>query len=91
MYHLGLADTFAQFQKIFAVSLPSRSDHQDALTLAASLTGLQIDFMDGIRASDIDSKTLPPGAEEFTTRGALGAWRAHMNTLRRYLFVVHAL
>lgn len=81
----------AQFQKIFAVSLPSRSDHRDALTLASSLTGLQIDFMDGILASDIDKKTLPPGAEKFTTKGALGAWRAHMNVMRRYSFVVHSL
>ncbi|KAK4555659.1 hypothetical protein LTR86_007412 [Recurvomyces mirabilis] len=68
------------FEKIFVISLPSRSDHRDAVVLASHLTGLAVDIVDGI--THVDDKAQPPGAEKFTTTGALGAWRAHMNTLQ---------
>ncbi|KAK4553311.1 hypothetical protein LTR86_009611 [Recurvomyces mirabilis] len=68
------------FQKIYAINLPSRTDHRDSISLAAHLTGLRVDYWDGV--TSLESKTLPPGGDKFTSKGALFAWRAHMNLLR---------
>jgi len=73
-----------QFEKIFVISLPSRTDHRDAVVLASHLTGLTVDIVDGI--AHVDDKARPPGAEKFITTGALGAWRAHMNTLQMLVY-----
>ena len=51
------------------------------MSLAAALTNLQFDYVDG--AKDVDDKTLPPGGiEKNLDSGALGNWRAHMNIAR---------
>ena len=51
------------------------------MSLAAALTDLRIDYVDGV--SEIDAKTLPPGGREANLNwGALGNWRAHMNIAR---------
>ena len=72
---------FIQFQKIFVINLPSRTDHRDAVSLAAALTDLQIDYVDGV--FEVDEKSLPPGGKETKLDpGALGNWRAHMNIAR---------
>ena len=70
-----------QFQKIFVINLPSRTDHRDSMSLAAALTDLQIDYVDGV--TEVDNKTLPPGGKEVNLdSGGLGNWRAHMNIAR---------
>ncbi|KAK5107372.1 hypothetical protein LTR62_001352 [Meristemomyces frigidus] len=51
------------FQKIFVINLPRRVDHRDAVSLAAHLTGLEVEYMDGV--TSLDERTLPFGAEEF--------------------------
>ena len=51
------------------------------MSLAAALTDLQIDYIDGV--TELDKKTLPPGGKEANlASGALGNWRAHMNIAR---------
>lgn len=47
------------FQKIFAISLPQRTDRQDALTLMSVLSGLEIDIAPGVRGEDVLEKTVP--------------------------------
>ena len=48
------------------------------MSLAAALTDLRIDYVDGV--SEIDNRTLPPSGKEVNLDpGALGNWRAHMN------------
>lgn len=76
------ADTIAQFQKIFVLNLPARTDNKDTVTLAASLTGLDIEFVDGV--TNVSQKALPPGdPEKDPLRPAeLGNWRAHMNAIQ---------
>lgn len=70
-----------QFQKIFVINLPARTDHRDSISLAAALTDLRIDYIDGVK--DVDNKTLPPGGKEANfPPGVLGNWRAHMNIAR---------
>lgn len=72
-----------QFEKILVINLPSRRDKRDAMSLAAALTGLQLEYIDG--AVDVEAKTLPPGgADSGRTPGELGNWRAHMDCLQRY-------
>lgn len=72
------------FEKIFVINLASRTDHRDAIALAASLTGLEVDFINGV--TKVDRKTLPPGAEESAYKDAeLGNWRAHLNVARTYV------
>ena len=63
--------------------MPERSDKRDAMTLAASLTGFNVDYVDGIRGDTIPNKSLPIGQEDRKmTNQRLGSWRAHMNTIR---------
>jgi hypothetical protein len=38
----------AQFQKIFVINLPSRTDHRDSMALASAFTDLQIEYVDGV-------------------------------------------
>ena len=73
--------TSTQFQKIFVINLPSRTDHRDSMSLAAALTDLRIDYVDGV--IEVDKKSLPPGGKEVNLdSGGLGNWRAHMNIAR---------
>ncbi|KAF2101184.1 hypothetical protein NA57DRAFT_34782 [Rhizodiscina lignyota] len=69
------------FQKIFVINLPSRTDHRDAITLAAALTDLELEFVDGV--TEVAEKALPPGGKEVKlNKGGLGNWRAHLNIMR---------
>jgi hypothetical protein len=70
-----------QFQKIFVINLPRRTDHRDSMSLAAALTGLQIEYIDGV--VDVEEKTLPPGGPDIKLQQPhLGNWRAHTNVAR---------
>ena len=63
--------------------MPERGDKRDALSLAASLTNLKLDYIDGIRGETIPNKALPKGQEERKMpNNTLGSWRAHMNAIR---------
>lgn len=48
-----------QFQKVFAINLPSRTDKRDALILSSSVTGIHVDWIDGVTPDEIDAKTYP--------------------------------
>ena len=72
-----------QFEKIFVVNLPERTDKRDALTLAASLTGIKLDFVPAIKGEDIIDKALPIGQEDRKmSQNNIGSWRSHMNAIR---------
>lgn len=71
----------SQFQKIFVIGLASRTDRRDSMSLAAALTGLQIEYVNGV--TSIDKSVLPPGdVGTITDVGTFYAWRAHMNVMR---------
>lgn len=73
--------TVVQFQKIFVISLPSRTDHRDAMSLASAFTGLDIEYVDGV--TEVNKGALPPHDEKFKLSDkSYGSWRAHMNALR---------
>jgi hypothetical protein len=72
------------FEKIFVVSLPERSDKRDALTLASSLTGFQLDWIDGVRGETIPDKAVPFGVDRKKLMETnLGSWRGHLNAVRK--------
>lgn len=48
-----------QFQKIFILSMPNRSDKRDGLTLAAFVTGLVVEYIDGVDGTAISQKAYP--------------------------------
>lgn len=54
------------------------------MTLAASLTGLDVDWIEGWSGHDVHEKALPPDSwgrpMAYDNRGS---WRAHMDALRR--------
>ena len=59
----GVANSTLGFSKIFAVGLPERTDKRDALALIARLTGLNIEWIDGVRGESIPDKAVPFGAD----------------------------
>jgi hypothetical protein len=76
----------SQFQQIFTINLPSRTDRRDAMTVAAALSNLDVTWINGIAGNEVLDKVLPGNAEDrlggFTV-GSKGSWRAHMNVLQR--------
>ena len=51
------------------------------MSLAAALTDLRVEYVDGV--TEVDKKSLPPGGTEVNLEsGGLGNWRAHMNIAR---------
>ncbi|KAK5109800.1 hypothetical protein LTR62_006533 [Meristemomyces frigidus] len=76
----NILNTTLGFQKIYVINLPRRTDHRDQASLAAHLTDLQIEYIDGV--TEVEEKTLPLGGDAITSEGAIGAWRAHANVYR---------
>lgn len=73
------------FQKVFAISLPDRSDKRDAISLTARLTGFDVEWIDGVRGESIPDKAVPLGIDRPPfPDNPLGCWRGHMNAIRRY-------
>lgn len=74
----------AQFEKVFVINLPSRSDRRDLMALAGALTGVKFDWIDGVLGDDVPDEVLPAdGRDRHISKGNKGSWRAHMNALRR--------
>ncbi|WPH04459.1 Hypothetical protein R9X50_00735000 [Acrodontium crateriforme] len=71
------------FQKVFVLNLPARTDHRDSMSLAAALTGFQVEYADGVLGATVNDKYLPPGGEKAKlSEGMKGSWRAHLNIAR---------
>ncbi|KAI9893679.1 MAG: hypothetical protein M1814_005894 [Vezdaea aestivalis] len=71
------------FHKIYCISLESRDDKRDAMVLVSSASGIQIDFWNAIKGSDIADKALPANWDRKAySDEALGCLRSHMNVLR---------
>ncbi len=75
-----------QFQDIFVLNLPSRTDKLDTFTLTSAATDFTFRVLAGV-----DGKTVPDKALTFTEgqqwepgrrRRTIGSWRAHLNFAR---------
>jgi len=70
------------FDTIFVVSLPSRTDRRDAITLSAALSGFRVEFVDGLLGKDVTDKAIPSGKGQVRLSDAsVGSWRGHMNAI----------
>ena len=77
------ANCVNQFGGIYAISLPSRTDKRDSLTLAAANANIHIDFIDGLHGDAVADHALPEDANrEALGPGNIGSWRAHMNVIQ---------
>ncbi|QBZ63647.1 hypothetical protein PoMZ_05333 [Pyricularia oryzae] len=71
------------FQKILVINLPSRTDRRDAISLAAALTNLTVEYVPGIDGSEVQERVLPADSRNKSIKkGNVGSWRAHINALR---------
>ncbi|KAI1457082.1 glycosyltransferase family 25 protein [Annulohypoxylon moriforme] len=72
------------FEKIFVIGLPSRTDRRDGMVLAAALSNLEIEFIDGVDGKSVPDKALLNSQEELKRLAdpVIGAWRAHMNAIQ---------
>lgn len=74
------------FGKVFVVGLPERTNQRDAIALTSSLTGFDVEWVDGVHGKDVPDHALPFGVDRAAlTDSNLGSWRSHMNAVRRYL------
>jgi hypothetical protein len=73
---------YFQFGDVFVISLPSRPDRRDAMSLLAAVTGMHFSLIDGVSGESVPEKALPPGIASNLKKGAIGSWRAHMNAIR---------
>ncbi|KAK3938620.1 hypothetical protein QBC46DRAFT_439812 [Diplogelasinospora grovesii] len=81
-----LNDTLG-FSKVFVINLPNRTDRRDAMTLATTITNITATFVHGISGDEVPPSVLPTdsGNNRSISKGNIGSWRAHMNTLRRVI------
>lgn len=72
------------FEKVFSIGLNERTDKRDAMTLMSSLTGFDIEWIEGVRPGNIPDKAVPFGIDVSAVRdNFLGSWRGHMNVIRQ--------
>lgn len=57
--HAPATNATLGFQKLYAISLPQRTDRQDALTLMSVLSGLDIEIAPGVLGETVMEKTIP--------------------------------
>ncbi|MCJ1364751.1 hypothetical protein MMC16_003867 [Acarospora aff. strigata] len=70
------------FEKIFVINLPARTDHRDGIALAAAVSDMSLNWVDGVNGESVLDKVLPPGmAREHLNSGGIGSWRAHLNAI----------
>ncbi|KAG6021903.1 hypothetical protein E4U41_002365 [Claviceps citrina] len=72
------------FEKVFYISLPSRSDRQDMMSMLASVTNISLTLQPGAIGADIPDKAKPSGGEGLRP-GQLGCWRSHADVWKRML------
>ncbi|ORY66120.1 family 25 glycosyltransferase [Pseudomassariella vexata] len=83
---ISITNRVTQFEKVFVIGLPERTDKRDALVLMASLTGIKLTWLDGVKGSDVTNKALPLGWDPTKMpENNLGSWRGHTNAIRQIL------
>ncbi|KAJ5217945.1 uncharacterized protein N7498_000044 [Penicillium cinerascens] len=79
---LTLEIDFLQFEHVYAIGFKGRTDKRDFLTLAASVTGFKVEWIEGVKPGGLLQKAMPNGVNlEDTEPSIIAAWRAHMNAL----------
>jgi hypothetical protein len=55
------------------------------MSLAASMTGIDLTMIPGVRAEDIHDKVVPPSWSQDRKSAGLGCWRSHANIWRKII------
>jgi len=63
--------------------MPDRTDKRDLLAAAASVTGMQVEFIDGFDGSKANPKAVPDSWNKAESNSTYGCWRAHMNIFQK--------
>ncbi|KIX95985.1 uncharacterized protein Z520_08240 [Fonsecaea multimorphosa CBS 102226] len=69
------------FQEIYMISLPDRSDKQDAFAMQAAFSDISYKQVDGVYGHDVPVKALPHTMGQESN--VIGCWRAHVNVYQR--------
>lgn len=65
------------------VSMPSRTDRRDGMTLQAALSNLNINFIDGILGQNVPDSAIPTSQDHGRMADpSIGSWRGHMNAIQ---------
>ena len=56
-----------QFQKIYILSMPERTDKQDSIAMGASFSGFTFEWLKGVKGSEIPDKALPKERTYFSS------------------------
>ncbi|KAK9327870.1 hypothetical protein V1520DRAFT_347566 [Lipomyces starkeyi] len=68
------------FSKVLYISMPYRTDRQDAMNLLASMSDIKIKLILGVDGDSINAKAVPDKAD--LRASVLGCWRAHADAWR---------
>lgn len=67
------------------INMPSRTDRRDALILMSKLTGIQLEWLDGVDGKAVPDSALPyPALHDTMNSANIGSWRGHLNALQTY-------
>lgn len=73
----------SQFERIYVLNLPGRTDRRDGLVLMSALAGFKVHWIDGVLGEAVPDKALPyPASHESVKSANIGSWRAHLNALQ---------
>ncbi|KAK9350499.1 hypothetical protein V1523DRAFT_355260 [Lipomyces doorenjongii] len=70
------------FGDVLYISMPYRTDRQDAMNLVASMSGIKLRLVEGVDGESINLKAIPDNANPNLRASELGCWRAHANAWR---------
>ncbi|RDW82819.1 hypothetical protein BP6252_03931 [Coleophoma cylindrospora] len=73
------------FERVFAISLPERSDKRDGIAVGARVTGFSLEFSDGVRGSAMSQKAMPKNWNPSVGDATLGCWRGHMDVAQKII------
>ncbi|KAH9899014.1 hypothetical protein F4778DRAFT_771608 [Xylariomycetidae sp. FL2044] len=71
------------FEKIFVVSLPSRTDRRDGMSLAAALSNFAFEFVNGVDGANVPDKAIPLNeGQSRLPDPPVGCWRGHLDAIQ---------
>ncbi|KAK9357222.1 hypothetical protein V1504DRAFT_465280, partial [Lipomyces starkeyi] len=73
------------FGEIVYISMPDRTDRQDAMTILADAYGLKLKLVPGVDGNKMSPKAIPDDVPITMQPSELGCWRAHANAWRYLL------
>ncbi|KAJ9601863.1 hypothetical protein H2200_013636 [Cladophialophora chaetospira] len=69
------------FEEIYLISLPERTDKQDAFAIQAAFSNISYTLVDGVHGDEVSTKALPHTMSQKAT--IIGCWRAHLNIYQK--------